>query len=225
MGNESVESFGTSERGTFEERNRQALEVIEPDNKFRVDSSPTEVVIRIQPVGALTRKDALLLAAHLAAHANRVDDGSTNADIQDAMLAVMHDTRMPVSRDQRDLAELRELRVKCADLMQELGELRTPAIPGNAEETPEERRLRRELQASLNREAGYELRIRELLEGSGSPLPTDLEAAFRAHEATKLQLKIEEERAIAMTAGVETLKAELEAKKQELREVELGRDA
>jgi hypothetical protein len=65
---------------------------IDTDNKFRVDSSATEVVIHHVPLGAITRKDAYLLAAWLVVHADTVDDGTTDASFAETLAAVLGST-------------------------------------------------------------------------------------------------------------------------------------
>jgi hypothetical protein len=65
---------------------------IDTDNKFQVDSSETEIVIRLTPLGAITRKDAYLLAAWLVVHADAVEDGTTEASFAQTLAAVLGST-------------------------------------------------------------------------------------------------------------------------------------
>lgn len=73
-------------------REGRARVPIDTDNKFQVDSSETEIVIRLMPLGAITRKDAHLLAAWLVVHAEGLDDGTTEASFAETLAAVYGST-------------------------------------------------------------------------------------------------------------------------------------
>jgi head-tail adaptor len=145
-----------------------AAEMIDPFNKYQVDSSPTEVVIRVTPIGALSRKDVFTLCAHLVVHASKLDDGSTQGDFEDYLDAVTNDyaqsgQRVTVTRDERDAAKIEKLTAELGAANQLLAEIaeREQAEHGQIKETAEERRLRVELQGSLDRETKMELRLKE----------------------------------------------------------------
>jgi hypothetical protein len=73
-------------------REGRIREPIDTENKFRVDSSATEIVVHHVPLGAITRKDAYLLAAWLVVHADEVDDGTTDASFPETLAAVLAST-------------------------------------------------------------------------------------------------------------------------------------
>lgn len=164
-----------------------AAEVIDPFNKYQVDSSPTEVVIRVTPIGALSRKDVFTLCAHLVIHASKLDDGSTHGDFEDYLDAVTNDyaqsgQRVTVTRDERDAAKIEKLTAELGAANQLLAEIaeREQAEQGQIKETAEERRLRNELQGSLDRESKMELRVKELrdeLDRQGHQLEGELQQA------------------------------------------------
>jgi hypothetical protein len=150
-------------------RSDGAAEVIEPFNKYQVDSSPTEVVIRVPPIGALSRKDVFTLASYLVLHGAKLDDGSTQGDFDDYLDALIHEhqesgVKVTVTRDERDAAKIEKLTTELAAANQLLTEIaeREQAEQGQIKETKEERRLRGELQASLDRETKMELQLKEL---------------------------------------------------------------
>lgn len=184
-----------------------AAEVIDPFNKYQVDSSPTEVVIRVTPIGALSRKDVFTLCAHLVIHASKLDDGSTHGDFEDYLEAVMQDyaqsgQRVTISRDERDAAKIAQLTADLEAATRKLTEIseRELAEAGQLKETAEERRLRVELQASLDRETKMELTLKEEREAFQRNL------GERAREIATLRAEVE-----SKSATIATLRQDVEA--------------
>lgn len=182
MGNEKLVGLDQQIEGTVTPLPSRGGEVIEPFNKYQVDSSPTEVVIRVPPIGALSRKDCFTLASYLVVHATKLDDGSTQGDFDDYLDALIHEhqesgVKVAVTRDERDAAKIEQLTAELAAANQLLTEIaeREQAEQGQIKETREERRLRGELQASLDRETRMELRLKEQSDTIAS-LRKDVEA-------------------------------------------------